>query len=98
MLSEIVGLEMPVAAAITARIDEINADLANGESVWPIIDYADIEQGTVTKEQLAKLKQRGCLVVRGHFDREQALEWDASILDYVERNHFFENYAGPGDD
>lgn len=87
-----------VEQRVTTRIAEINADLAKGESVWPVIDYADIEQGTVTKAQLAKLKQRGCLVVRGHFDRSQALDWDASILDYVERNHFFENYAGPGDD
>ena len=42
--------------------------------------------------------RRGCLVVRGHFDREQASAWDQDIVDYVERNRFFENYRGPGDD
>jgi hypothetical protein len=36
--------------------------------------------------------------VRGHFPREQALAWDGEIVDYVERNRFFENYRGPGDD
>jgi uncharacterized protein DUF1479 len=87
-----------VERRIAARVAEIDADLAAGESVWPVIDYADIERGTVTPAQLDKLRRRGCLVVRGHFERSQALAWDAGILDYVERNHFFENYRGPGDD
>ena len=37
-------------------------------------------------------------MVRGHFEREQALAWDREILDYVERNHFFDDYRGAGDD
>ena len=36
--------------------------------------------------------------MRGHFPRQQALAWDAGILDYVESNRFFETYRGPGDD
>ncbi|MCQ4080861.1 DUF1479 domain-containing protein [Streptomyces sp. RB6PN25] len=87
-----------VEKQIAARIAEINADNKRGEEVWPVIDYADIEAGTVAAEQLDKLKRRGCLVVRGHFEREQALGWDADIVDYVERNKFFESYTGPGDD
>ncbi|WP_055690471.1 DUF1479 domain-containing protein [Streptomyces prasinus] len=87
-----------VEERVRARLAEIRADQERGESVWPVIDYADIADGTVTPEQLDKLRRRGCLVVRGHFAREQALGWDASIVDYVERNEFFENYRGPGDD
>ncbi|MEV0302515.1 DUF1479 domain-containing protein [Streptomyces prasinus] len=87
-----------VEERVRARLAEIRADEERGESVWPVIDYADIADGTVTPEQLDKLRRRGCLVVRGHFAREQALGWDASIVDYVERNEFFENYRGPGDD
>jgi hypothetical protein len=80
-----------VERRIAARVAELDADLAAGESVWPVIDYADIERGTVTPAQLDKLRRRGCLVVRGHFGRSQALAWDAGILDYVERNHFFDS-------
>jgi hypothetical protein len=47
---------------------------------------------------MARLRRRGCLVVRGHFDREQALGWDRGIVDYVEGNGFFRDYRGPGDD
>jgi hypothetical protein len=87
-----------VERRIAARAAEIDADRKRGESVWPVIDYTDIADGNVTPEQLDKLKRRGCLVVRGHFDRDQALAWDTDIVSYVERNRFFENYTGPADD
>jgi len=83
---------------VRARVEEIAADQARGATVWPVIDYADIEAGTVAPEDLAALRRRGCLVVRGHFDRDQALGWDQEILDYTETNRFFENYQGPADD
>ena len=83
---------------VSARVAEIAADRERGESVWPVIEYADIANGTVSAEQLDQLRRRGCLVVRGHFEHEQARQWDADIVDYVEKNEFFENYRGPGDD
>ena len=87
-----------VEARVAARVAEIAAEKERGETVWPVIDYADIEAGTVPPEAVDKLRRRGCLVVRGHFPREQALAWDAGIVDYVESNQFFENYRGPADD
>ncbi|MGC7095275.1 DUF1479 domain-containing protein [Amycolatopsis lurida] len=87
-----------VEAGISAEVAEIEAARARGEEVWPVIDYADIAAGTVSADDLARLHRRGCLVVRGHFDREQALGWDREIVEYVEGNGFFENYRGPGDD
>jgi hypothetical protein len=87
-----------IEARIAERIAEIATEKERGETVWPVIDYAEIEAGTVTTEALAKLHRRGCLIVRGHFPREQAVGWDRNIVDYVESNQFFENYRGPGDD
>jgi hypothetical protein len=83
---------------VVARVDEIEAAQARGEQVWPVLDYADIANGTVSADDLADLHRRGCLVVRGHFPREQALGWDRDIVDYVESNRFFQTYRGPGDD
>jgi hypothetical protein len=83
---------------VRAQVEQITAEKARGETVWPVIDYADIAAGTVTADQLARLRQRGCLIVRGHFDRDQALGWDQDIVSYVESNQFFETYRGPGDD
>ena len=83
---------------VRAGVEQIAAEKARGETVWPVIDYADIAAGTVTADQLARLRQRGCLIVRSHFDRDQALGWDQDIVSYVESNQFFETYRGPGDD
>src|SRR3954470_18947159 len=87
-----------VETRVAARVREIEADRERGAPIWPVIDYADIAAGTVPAAELVKLQRRGCLVVRGHFPREQALAWDGQIVDYVERNRFFEDYRGPGDD
>src|SRR4051812_42401535 len=74
---------------IQAEVDDIAAARERGETVWPVVDYADIEAGTVDAEWL---RRRGCVVVRGHFPRAQALDWDRGIVDYVESNGFFEQY------
>lgn len=87
-----------VEARVAERVAEIVAEKARGETVWPVIEYADIEAGTVPAEELARLQRRGCLVVRGHFPHEQAVRWDREVVDYVEGNRFFEDYRGPGDD
>jgi hypothetical protein len=87
-----------VERRVAERAAEIKADQERGETVWPVIEYADIAAGTVSAEAIDKLRRRGCLVVRGHFEHQQARAWDADIVDYVEKNEFFESYRGPGDD
>mgnify|MGYP001427493767 FL=1 len=87
-----------VEALVTERVEEIEAELAAGRSAWPEVDYADIAAGTVPAETMALIQRRGCAVVRGHFPREQAQAWDAELVDYVDRNNFFQDYRGPGDD
>ena len=82
---------------IAARVAEINALKARGEPVWPVIPFADIQNGTLSDEQREAVKRRGCAVIKGHFPREQALGWDRSMLEYLDRNHFDEVYKGPGD-
>ena len=86
-----------VERQVEAEVDEITAVRQRGEAIWPVIDYADIEAGTVPPAARTLLRRRGCLVVRGHFGRDQALGWDRDIVDYVESNRFFETYRGPGD-
>jgi hypothetical protein len=87
-----------VAERLAPQIGEVMAELEAGRNVWPVVRYADIAAGTVPAETVALLRKRGCMIVRGHFERHQALDWDLGIQEYVERNHFFENYRGAGDD
>lgn len=83
---------------IKVQVEEIEARRANGEDVWPVFDYAEIEAGAVTDEQIAEVKKRGCMVVREHFPHDQALDWDRDLVNYVEVNDFDNQYRGPGDD
>jgi hypothetical protein len=87
-----------VEAHVRGRVDEIVAANDRGETIWPVLDYADIASGTVAPGDMEKLRRRGCLIVRGHFPRAQALAWDAGIVEYIEANRLLENYRGPGDD
>lgn len=85
-------------ARIADLVAEIKVDKDAGRSVWPVIDYADIEAGTVPAEQISMIKRRGCAVIRGTFEHEQATAWDSEIVDYVDGNGFFDSYTGPADD
>ncbi|MCI9889989.1 DUF1479 domain-containing protein [Micrococcales bacterium 31B] len=96
-IGDVKALFADIEAFITAEVEDIEATKARGESVWPIIDYADIEAGTVTPETLAYIKRRGCAVIRGQFPEQTAREWDASLIDYVDSNNFMEAYKGPAD-
>ena len=80
------------------EIADIQAARARGDEVWPVIEFSDIEAGTVSEERLALLQRRGCAVIRGHFDRTEAERWDRDIVAYVDSNRFFETYRGPADD
>src|SRR6516225_694418 len=45
-----------IEARVRAEVADITAAKARGETVWPVIDYADIAAGTVSAEQLAYLR------------------------------------------
>ena len=55
---------------IATRVAEINALKNKGESVWPVIPFADVKNGQITDAQRDAVKRRGCAVIKGHFPRE----------------------------
>ncbi|WHP29964.1 DUF1479 domain-containing protein [Trabulsiella odontotermitis] len=101
VLREQIGDVQQVFAALSARIEarvaEIDALKAQGDPVWPVIDYRRLAAGEVSDAEREAIRRHGCAVIKGHFPREQALGWDRSMLEYLDRNHFDEQYKGPGD-
>ena len=85
-------------AHLLAEISDIEATRATGREVWPVVQFTDIANATVSSELRASIARRGCAVVRGTFERSVAEKWDADIVRYVEANQFFERYRGPADD
>jgi hypothetical protein len=79
------------------EIADIESARRSGREVWPVMEFDDIQHG-LAAEQIEQIRRRGCVVVRGTFDRALAERWDLDIVDYVESNRFFETYRGPGDD
>src|SRR6185436_12576800 len=49
-----------VTAQLSERVEEIEAAQRAGEAIWPVIDYADIEAGTVLPQAIEHLHRRGC--------------------------------------
>ena len=49
-IGDVEGIFRRLEDRIRGQVEEIEATRARGEEVWPVIDYADIEAGTVTAE------------------------------------------------
>jgi Protein of unknown function (DUF1479) len=92
--SVVAEVEDTLAGEVSAIVDA----RSRGESVWPVVPFTDIAHDAVSDGTRAAIHRRGCVVVKGNFDRSTAEAWDRGIVDYVESNRFFENYRGPGDD
>ena len=96
-IGDVQGLFAEVSEFIAGEIASIKAQEAQTGSGWPVLEFADIAAGKVTAERLALIKRRGCVVIRNHFPREQVLQWDQGLLDYLDRNRFDALYRGPVD-
>lgn len=81
----------PAVAEIVARRDA-------GGSVWPEVSYDDLAASGLDDGVRDLVRRRGCLVVRGHFSHDQALDWDRRLEAYVDANDFATVYRGAGDD
>lgn len=75
-----------VEAEMRRRVDIIVKERESGQSVVPIVQYSDVETGTVSPELIAKIKDRGACVIRQTFPAAQAEAWDREIAAYVEEN------------
>ncbi len=74
-------------AEVAAVVDEATAG-----SVVPEVSFDDIRARRDLSDVVAAVRRRGCLVVRGTFDRELALEWDGSVDSYLAENRFDDLY------
>ena len=82
-----------VVDLVRDEIDVVIAETAD-ESATPIpeIDYDELS--TLADGPLGdRVRRRGCVVVRGTFDADEARQWDAAIGEYLDRNHFDEAFA-----
>ncbi len=57
-------------------------------SVIPELRYQDLAAGEVPPAVAARIRRRGCAIVRGVFSKAQAAAWNDGIGEYIERNAY----------
>jgi len=75
--------------ALQAEVSAIRAEQAQGGAV-PEIRYADLAAGAVTPAQVAHIKRRGCVVIRGVFDPDVVGAWNEAIVRYIDEVHYLQ--------
>lgn len=96
-IGDVDALFARIEADLEPKVIEIEQARDRGEDVWPIVQFADIEAGTVPQETIDLIHRRGCAIVRGQVSEDQATEWDRSLVQYVDSNDFMNQYRGPAD-
>jgi hypothetical protein len=79
-------------AALTEQIESqvraIEAERAAGLPAVPSIQAADLDH--LDSATIDRVRQRGCVVVRGVFDPARVQAWNAGLADYLDRNKYLE--------
>ena len=73
---------------IEAQVQAIEAERAAGLPTVPSIQAADLEH--LDRVTIDRVRQRGCVVVRGVFDPARVQAWNVEVADYLERNQYLE--------
>ncbi len=96
-IGDVEGLFEQVRSKILSEIAAAREEEARNGTAWPQVRWDDIAAGRISDKVKDHIRRRGCVVVKQTFKREQALGWDASMLEYLDKNDFDEVYKGPGD-
>ena len=77
-----------LTAHIESQVQAIEAERAAGVSPVPTINAADLD--SLDGATLDRVRQRGCVVVRGVFGQDRVQTWNVELADYLDRNKYLE--------
>ena len=86
-----------LTAALRDEVASVRAEQSAGGAV-PELAFDDIAAGRVPAAATARIKRRGCVVIRGVFDAHQVHEWNEQIVRYIDANHYLEHAKEAGSD
>ncbi|NND91509.1 MAG: DUF1479 family protein [Granulosicoccus sp.] len=73
---------------VQRAVDEVTSEHARSAAVVPEISYTDIPAGSVSGDDIRRIRKRGCVIVRNVFARQQAEDWNDELGDYLESNDY----------
>jgi len=91
-IGDVAGAFSYAEELMRAEVAEVVAERERGAEVWPVIQFDDIEAGSVPADLIDAVRRRGCAIVRNTFPRDRAEGWDRELASYLERNEFERNY------
>lgn len=71
-------------------VQQITDLTEKGVPVVPELSYAAIKNNKVSTEDIKTIRQRGCLIVRGVFQRQQAEDWNNELGAYLAENNYYD--------
>ena len=77
-----------VSSNIKREAEHIQNMQANNIPVIPEINYKSILSGNVSNSQIAEIKRRGSLIIRGVFDEQLARDWNDEVAEYILHNDY----------
>jgi hypothetical protein len=83
-----------VRDVVRRATEAIRTKLAKKQSVFPEVQYGDIQNGRVPDALRADIRRTGCAVVRGVFPVSVARGWFDDLGEYLDANHYEEREAG----
>jgi hypothetical protein len=86
---DLAGRYRRLTEALIDEVSDVRAEQANGGAV-PEIEFADVAAGRVTAAQVARIKRRGCVVVRKVFERSQVEAWNDEVVRYIDASRYLE--------
>jgi len=90
---DLAGRYKRLTDALNDEVSAVRAEQAAGGAV-PEIHFGDLADGRVSAAQMARIKRRGCVVVRAVFDVAQVNEWNDEVLRYIDASRYLEHMKG----
>ena len=88
-VNDLAGRYRRLAEEVKDEVAAVRAEQAAGGAV-PEIAFADLSGGHVSAAQVARIKRRGCVVIRGVVDRAQVEAWNEAVIRYIDEVGYLE--------
>lgn len=86
---DLAGRFATLDVALRDEITAVRTEQAAGGAV-PELAFADLTAGRVSAAQVARVKRRGCAVVRAVFDAAQVQAWNDEVVRYIDDIRYLE--------
>lgn len=83
-----------VTASVESQIGQIVDERAQNIQPVPELEFSQLDR--VTDAEKARIRQRGCLVIRNVFEDARVADWNAQLDEYLTTNDYAERLAAGG--